>query len=287
MLLWVFLMVSIVTVQSNLEAMIGGGGVGAEEAKGAVAGKYTYELCNVHTASIGDIARIMELAAQKNTTDESKKVTGEEKSAKKDKSSRTAGAGDEEEIEDEEKEVAFAGGFFDKRIDIRDEYTLLHCGILVARYGKDIVGYLVCADKKLSEQCGAAPKDASRDRNYCTIGEICIDKAHLENGLDRLLGEIFIKTFAPQVIPTLDLVRADLVQATHEESSALFGALKFKTVKRVRGADDDAEDSGTTRGGFSWKSAVAHEYMRTHPTTSSGGSSSRGARNGCCLFDCP
>jgi len=204
MLLWVCFFISVFTAQSNLEAMTmtGGGKSGGEETKGAVAGKYTYELCNIHTASVEDIQRIMELAREKD------KVKTDVRAAKAEAKDE---ATDGDEIEERSDIVSIVSeGFFNKLLDIRTAYTMLHCGILVARSGKNIVGFLVFADKKLSEQCGAVPTDTKkRAREYCMIGEICIDKIHQDNELDRLLGQFFVRECAPRLIPQPEIVLAE------------------------------------------------------------------------------
>lgn len=242
MLIRVCLFMSLLFVQSNLAAMGGGKDGASGESKRASAKKYTYELCTARTAGSGDRARIAMLIdqARKEVQETVKDEKAEHDELEKDKKAEAA-------------RIALANTI------------LANSKILVARYETTIVGFLMFADKNISEKSGVVPVSKKmRAKEYCTIVELGVDAAHKTDALAEQLAQYFAREIASTLTPKpVDIYCAQ------------------------------PEVSGPTRSNFDWRynlakelgrSAAARDGYREQVERSSRGGGS--ARGGCCLFDC-
>ena len=248
MFVWVCLFITIFTVQNNLGAMTADGA--DEEAKDVATKKYTFELCTPSSAGSGDRARIAALAAQARAEVETKVV---------------AGTGKDDEGDDDEKEERAAAAQLATQLHALVAAIMKENQIVVARYETNIVGYLVFARKVLSEQFAVvAVSQKMRKLEYYTIAEICVDKEHQKDSLDRKLSEAFVRQFAPTLTPR----PVDIYWAAPEVGG----------VSLSRSSN--------------WRRSVALELVRRDPEAyhavrdSYSRGSARGGRGGCCLFDC-
>jgi len=202
--------------------------------------KYTYELCMPNAIDAGDKAKIKALRPVI-AESEVKKVGA-------------AGAAiDEEEAGEAKKEEA-------RRALV--ELVMEHYPIVVARHEANIVGYLVFANKELSEKSGVFPVSRKiRAKNYCTIVEISIDKEHQKNLAGQKIVDFFDKKLGAEL-------NAEGFYYAEQESSA---------VGRSGNHNYDRYAQRLQQGQLFAPSVGNYVSSR---------SGSRGARGVCCIFDC-